>query len=110
MQLIFSVCMLLNTWSYAAAEMVDLRGAVANLRSALADLSANTELAQEGVLKLNVIEARASLSRRLDQLTPAALNLTVSSGSRGTPHITMPVRTGTNECMTRTFKFHRMPL
>ena len=80
--------------------MVDLRGAVANLRSALAELSANAELAQEGVLKLNVIDARASLSRRLDQLTPAALNLTVSSGSRETLHVTMPISTVTNTCMT----------
>lgn len=56
-----------------AAEMEDLRGAVVALRLAIADLNANTELAQSAVLQLNVRESRASLAMRLQRLTPAAL-------------------------------------
>jgi hypothetical protein len=65
--------------SAAAAEMEDLRGAVVALRLAIADLNANTELAQSAVLQLNVRESRASLAMRLQRLTPAALAMSVCS-------------------------------
>jgi hypothetical protein len=56
-----------------AAEMEDLRGSVAALRVAIADLNANTDPAQTGVLKVIVRDARASLALRLQRLTPPAL-------------------------------------
>jgi len=56
-----------------AAEMEDLRGSVAALRLAIADLNANTEVARTGVLQVNVRDSRASLAMRLQRLTPAAL-------------------------------------
>jgi len=70
---------LLSQDSSAAAEMEDLRGSVAALRLAIADLNANTEVARTGVLQVNVRDSRASLAMRLQRLTPAALAMSVRS-------------------------------
>ena len=75
---------------YAAAEMDDLRGAVMSLREALTALAANTDPAQEGVLKLNINDAQASLARRLQQLTPAVLVMQVTTTPCAMPALQPP--------------------
>jgi hypothetical protein len=57
--------------------MVGLRSAVGDLREALAALANNGSVAEDGVLRLNVREARTSLNRRLAQLSPATFNTMV---------------------------------
>ncbi len=59
---------------HAAAELEDLRGLVTSLRVSMSELTANTEPAEQGVLEVNVQDARAGLARGLQRLTPAIGN------------------------------------
>ena len=54
----------------AAEELAELRTAVLGVREALSDLRANTEPSRASVLKLNVRDARDSLQRRVNQISP----------------------------------------
>lgn len=58
-------------WWHIAEELAELKGAVVGVREALADLRANVEPARTTVLKVNVRDARDSLRRRLNQMSPA---------------------------------------
>lgn len=57
--------------TFAAAELEDLRGLVSSLRLSMSELTANTDPAEQGVLEVNVQDARAGLSRGLQRLTPS---------------------------------------
>ena len=54
----------------AGEELTQLKTAVTGVREALADLKANADAAKASVIKLNVRDARDSLRRRLQQLSP----------------------------------------
>ena len=51
-------------------ELAQLKTAVTGVKEALADLKANADPAKASVIKLNVRDARDSLRRRLQQLSP----------------------------------------
>ncbi|KAK9807045.1 hypothetical protein WJX72_011840 [[Myrmecia] bisecta] len=52
-----------------AAEMTNLRGAVADMREALTQLRVNTDPSKVSIYRLNVRDARDGLARRLSQLS-----------------------------------------
>ncbi len=54
----------------AAEELAELQTAVSGVREALSDLRANVELSRAPVLKVNVRDARDSLRRRVNQISP----------------------------------------
>lgn len=57
-------------WYCVAEELAELRTAVLGVREALSDLRANAEPSKASVLKLNVRDARDSLRRRVNQISP----------------------------------------
>jgi phage shock protein A len=59
--------------------MADLRESVKELRAVVDALAANVEPMQDKVLRLNVREARASTSLRVQQLSPATLTSMVGT-------------------------------
>lgn len=59
-------------------ELAQLKTAVTGVKEALADLKANTDPAKAAVIRLNVQDARDSLRRRLNQLSPDTTSLQVS--------------------------------
>lgn len=61
----------------AAEELAELQAAVVGVREALADLRANVEPARTSVLKVNVRDARDSLRRRVNQISPETSALQV---------------------------------
>ncbi|DBA93499.1 TPA: hypothetical protein ACH3X3_013598 [Trebouxia sp. C0006] len=54
----------------SAEELAELQTAVSGVREALSDLRANVELSRAPVLKVNVRDARDSLRRRVNQISP----------------------------------------
>lgn len=56
--------------SQSAEELSELKAAVQGVREALADLRSNVEPSRSTVLKVNVRDARDSLRRRINQLSP----------------------------------------
>ena len=61
----------------AAEELAELQAAVVGVREALSDLRANVEPARTSVLKVNVRDARDSLRRRVNQISPETSSLQV---------------------------------
>ena len=53
-----------------AEELAELKAAVVGVKEALTDLRANVEPARTSVLKVNVRDARDSLRRRVNQISP----------------------------------------
>ncbi len=54
----------------AAEELAELKTAVLGVREALSDLRANVEPSRASVLRVNVRDARDSLRRRVNQISP----------------------------------------
>lgn len=63
----------------AGEELAQLKTAVTGVKEALADLKANADPAKASVIKLNVRDARDSLRRRLQQLSPETTAIQVQS-------------------------------
>ena len=72
-----ATCAQLCVCMHAAEELAELRQAVLGVREALADLRANVEPSRTSVLKLNVRDARDSLRRRVNQLSPETSSIQV---------------------------------
>ena len=62
---------------FAAEELSELKAAVQGVREALADLRSNVEPSRSTVLKVNVRDARDSLRRRINQLSPETSSIQV---------------------------------
>ena len=58
----------------AAEELAELRGAVLGVRQALTDLRANGDPSRASMLKVNARDARDSLRRRVNQISPETLS------------------------------------
>lgn len=67
----------MELFATAAAELEELKASVVELREAIADLAANGDPSQSGMLRVKIVDARSGLSRRLQQLSPFALRSTV---------------------------------
>ena len=65
----WSAGLTVSLW-HTAEELAELKAAVVGMRGALADLRANVEPARNSVLKVNVRDARDSLRRRVNQISP----------------------------------------
>lgn len=62
----------------AGEELAQLKTAVTGVKESLADLKANTDPAKAAVIRLNVQDARNSLRRRLNQLSPDTTSIQVT--------------------------------
>lgn len=82
----------------AVAELADLRAAVEGMRSSLEALSGNEDAMKEGMLKVAARDARDALRRRLEQLSPAAMQAGAGqANSNGQGSTRVPVQDAVEE-------------